>query len=62
VASPLGRACLTMELVRRTLHLPPGLRALLVALGIATPLEVAETPIGQGVVYVFREGRITKHG
>ena len=138
VASPLGRARLTMELVRETLQLPPDdyavdgrlreigygqwegltlpemerhdaatfasrladkwgvaapsgesyasvtsrmrewvdslagdtvtvahggtMRALMVALGIATPLEASDIPIGQGVVYVFREGRLTKHG
>ncbi len=38
------------------------MRALMVALGIATPLEAAETPIGQGVVYVFGEGRLTRYG
>ena len=37
------------------------MRALMVALGIATPLEAAETPIGQGVVYVFSEGRLAKY-
>ena len=37
------------------------MRALMVALGIATPLEAAETPIGQGVVYVFSEGGMTKY-
>jgi broad specificity phosphatase PhoE len=37
------------------------MRALMVALGVATPLEAAETPIGQGVVYVFNEGGLTKH-
>ena len=31
------------------------MRALMVALGIATPLEASEIPIGQGVVYVFSE-------
>jgi len=138
VASPLGRARLTMELVRETLQLPPDdyavdgrlreigygqwegltlpemerhdavtfasriadkwgvaapsgesyasvslrmrdwfdslqgdtvtvahggtMRALMVALGIATPLEASDIPIGQGVVYVFSEGRLTKHG
>jgi broad specificity phosphatase PhoE len=137
VASPLGRARLTMELMRATLKLPPGdyrvddrlreigygqwegltlpemklhdaatfaardddkwgvaapsgesyagvtlrmrqwfgclqtdtvavahggtMRALMVALGVATPSEAAETPIGQGVVYVFRDGRLTKY-
>jgi len=138
VASPLGRARLTMELVRETLQLPPDdyavdgrlreigygqwegltlpemerhdavtfasrvadkwgvaapsgesyasvslrmrewfdslqgdtvtvahggtMRALMVALGIATPLEASDIPIGQGVVYVFSEGKLTKHG
>jgi broad specificity phosphatase PhoE len=38
------------------------MRALMVALGIATPLEAAETPIGQGVVYVFGEGGMRKYG
>jgi broad specificity phosphatase PhoE len=38
------------------------MRALMVALGIANPLEAAEVPIGQGVVYVFSEGRLTKYG
>jgi probable phosphoglycerate mutase len=37
------------------------MRALMVALGIATPLEAADTPIGQGVVYVFRDGRMQKY-
>jgi broad specificity phosphatase PhoE len=37
------------------------MRALMVALGVATPLEAAEMPIGQGVVYVFNEGGLTKH-
>jgi broad specificity phosphatase PhoE len=38
------------------------MRALMVALGIATPLEASDIPIGQGVVYVFSEGKLTKHG
>jgi probable phosphoglycerate mutase len=38
------------------------MRALMVALGIATPLEAADTPIGQGVVYVFSEGGMRKFG
>jgi broad specificity phosphatase PhoE len=37
------------------------MRALMAALGIATPDEAAETPIGQGVVYVFSDGGLTKH-
>jgi broad specificity phosphatase PhoE len=37
------------------------MRALMVALGVATPLEAADTPIGQGVVYVFSNGELTKH-
>src|ERR1700744_6003187 len=32
------------------------MRALMVALGIASEIETADTPIGQGVVYVFRDG------
>ena len=38
------------------------MRALMVALGIASPLEAAETPIGQGVVYVFSDGGLRKYG
>jgi probable phosphoglycerate mutase len=38
------------------------MRALMVALGIASPLEAAETPIGQGVVYVFGDGGMRKYG
>jgi probable phosphoglycerate mutase len=38
------------------------MRALMVALGIATPLEAAETPIGQGVVYIFSDGGMRKYG
>ena len=38
------------------------MRALMVALGIAAPLEATETPIGQGVVYVFSDGGLTKYG
>ena len=37
------------------------MRALMVALGVATPLQAADTPIGQGVVYVFRDGGLTKY-
>jgi len=37
------------------------MRALMVAQGIATPLEAADTPIGQGVVYVFRNGGLQKY-
>ena len=37
------------------------MRALMVALGLATPLEAAETPIGQGVVYVFSHGGTQKY-
>jgi broad specificity phosphatase PhoE len=32
------------------------MRALMVVLGVATELEAANTMIGQGVVYVFRDG------
>lgn len=38
------------------------MRALMVALGVASPLEAAETPIGQGVVYVFRDGGMARYG
>jgi probable phosphoglycerate mutase len=37
------------------------MRALMVALGIATEIEAAETMIGQGVVYVFRDGALQKY-
>jgi broad specificity phosphatase PhoE len=37
------------------------MRALMVALGVTTPLEAAETPIEQGVVYVFRDGAMRKY-
>jgi len=37
------------------------MRALMVALGVATPLQAADTPIGQGVVYVFRDGGLEKY-
>src|ERR1700753_2324254 len=37
------------------------MRALMVTLGVATPHEAADTPIGQGVVYVFRDGGVTKY-
>ena len=37
------------------------MRALMVALGVATPLQAADTPIGQGVVYVFGDGGLTKY-
>jgi probable phosphoglycerate mutase len=38
------------------------MRALMVALGVATPMQAADTPIGQGVVYVFRDGAMQKYG
>ena len=38
------------------------MRALMVALGVATPLKAADTPIGQGVVYVFSDGGLTRYG
>lgn len=37
-------------------------RALMVALGIETPASAAELYIEQGAVYVFRDGRLEKHG
>ncbi len=73
VAAPSGESYASVTLrVRDWLDSLPGdtvtvahggtMRALMVALGIATPLEAADTPIGQGVVYVFRDGALTKHG
>ena len=38
------------------------MRALMVALGVATPEQASGTPIGQGVVYVFGNGTMTKYG
>jgi probable phosphoglycerate mutase len=38
------------------------MRALMVVLGVATPLEAAETLVEQGVVYVFRNAAMSKHG
>ena len=37
------------------------MRALMVARGVASEIEASETPIGQGVVYVFRGGRLEKY-
>jgi probable phosphoglycerate mutase len=37
------------------------MRALMVALGLASPLQAAETPIGQGVVYVFNQSGLTRY-
>ena len=37
------------------------MRALMVALGTAGEIEAADTPIGQGVVYVFRDGGLRKY-
>jgi probable phosphoglycerate mutase len=37
------------------------MRALMVALGVATPLHAADMPIAQGVVYVFRNGGLQKY-
>ncbi len=37
------------------------MRALMVVLGVATELEAANTMIGQGVVYVFRDGAMQKY-
>ena len=36
-------------------------RALMVALGIETPLSAADLTIEQGAVYVFRDGRLEKY-
>ena len=38
------------------------MRALMVVLGLASAIEAAETPIEQGVAYVFKDGRMTKYG
>ncbi|HEY3677395.1 MAG TPA: histidine phosphatase family protein [Bradyrhizobium sp.] len=37
------------------------MRALMVVLGVATELEAADARIGQGVVYVFRDGGLQKY-
>jgi broad specificity phosphatase PhoE len=37
------------------------MRALMVAQGLATPSEAADTPIGQGVVYVFSNGGMAEY-
>jgi broad specificity phosphatase PhoE len=37
-------------------------RALMVALGIETPASASDLLIEQGVVYVFRDGGVTKYG
>ena len=37
-------------------------RALMVALGLETPQSAADLPIGQGAVYVFGDGGLTKYG
>jgi probable phosphoglycerate mutase len=36
-------------------------RALMVALGLETPLSAADLPIEQGAVYVFRDGALQKY-
>jgi broad specificity phosphatase PhoE len=73
VAAPSGEsyACVTLRmrewfdsLRADTVAVAHGgtMRALMVAQGIATPSEAADTPIGQGVVYVFRGGGMQKYG
>lgn len=37
------------------------MRALLVALDVETPVGAADLTVEQGVVYVFRDGQVTKH-
>jgi probable phosphoglycerate mutase len=37
------------------------MRALLVALDVETPVGAADLMVEQGVVYVFADGRMTKH-
>jgi broad specificity phosphatase PhoE len=72
VAPPSGEsyACVTLRmrewfdtLLTDTVAVAHGgtMRALMVVLGVATPSEAAETPIGQGVVYVFRDGGVKKY-
>jgi broad specificity phosphatase PhoE len=72
VAAPLGESYASLTLRVRdwcdslrtsTVAVAHGgtMRALMVALGVATPLAAADTPIGQGVVYVFRDGGMTKY-
>jgi broad specificity phosphatase PhoE len=72
VAAPSGEsyACVVLRmrdwldsLVTDTVAVAHGgtMRALMVALGVATPLAAADTPIGQGVVYVFSDGGLTRY-
>jgi probable phosphoglycerate mutase len=72
VAAPSGESYATVTLRMRewvdslladTVTVAHGgtMRALMVALGIATPLEAAETPIEQGAVYVFGDGGLRKY-
>jgi probable phosphoglycerate mutase len=46
-----------------TVAVAPGgtARALMVALGIETPLRASDLYIEQGVVYVFGDGGVTKY-
>jgi probable phosphoglycerate mutase len=37
------------------------MRALMVALDVETPVSAVDTLVEQGVVYVFRDGQVTKH-
>jgi broad specificity phosphatase PhoE len=52
------------ELRRATVAVAHGgtMRALMVALGIATPLEAAGATVEQGVVYAFTAGTMAKYG
>src|SRR6202012_3043651 len=72
VAAPAGESYVSVTLRMRdwfdsllvdTVTVAHGgtMRALMVALGIASELEAADTPIGQGVVYVFRDGGLRKY-
>lgn len=38
------------------------MRALMVATGVATTAEAMEAQVEQGIVYVFADGRMSKHG
>jgi len=37
-------------------------RALMVALGFETPQSASDLTIGQGVVYVFGDGKLNRYG
>jgi broad specificity phosphatase PhoE len=72
VAAPSGESYVSVtqrvrdwfdSLVADTVAVAHGgtMRALMVLLGVATPLEAADISIEQGVVYVFRDGGMAKY-